>query len=189
MTERDPWHCVAASLAAATSAADLRIFGSRLHFYGLSARRNVPTCAREELAAGRSAIWRTMLLGGVGNSRGSMSVTGMFNVQEVKIQTRGPDKGNPTSTRQELRRGAPRLSGRDANAQGRARGSSKEVIDAWRNRMRVKCRKARATGEPAHSGNAQYLSVVVSRIGNEFATKCVETYPVRSVGFRESGSR
>lgn len=119
----------------------------------------------------------------------AIGVTGMFNVQEVKIQTRGPDRGNPTSTRQELCRGAPRLSGRDANAQRPARDGSKEVIDAWRNRTKVKCRKARATGEPANGGRAQYLSVVAARIGNESATKCVETYPVRSVGFRGSGSR
>jgi hypothetical protein len=119
----------------------------------------------------------------------SARVTGMFNVQEVEAQTRGPDRGNPTSTRQELCRGAPRLSGRDANAQRPARGGSKEVIDAWRNRTKVKCRKARATGEPASGGSAQYLSVVAARNGNEIATKYVEAYPVRSVGFRESGSR
>jgi hypothetical protein len=101
-------------------------------------------------------------------------VTGMFNVEEVKVQTRGPDRGNPTSKRQGLCRGAPRLSGRDANAQGPARGGLKEVIDARRNRMKVKCRKAYATGEPAHCGEAQYLSVVAVRIGNEVATKHVE---------------
>jgi hypothetical protein len=101
-------------------------------------------------------------------------VTGMFNVQEVKIQTRGPDRGNPTPKRQGLCRGAPRLSGRDANAQRPARDSLKEVIGAWRNRMKVKCRKAHAMGKPAHGGNAQYLSVVAVRIGNENVTKCVE---------------
>ena len=31
-----------------------------------------------------------------------LSVTGMTNEQEVKVQTRGPDRGNPTSRRQGL---------------------------------------------------------------------------------------
>jgi hypothetical protein len=101
-------------------------------------------------------------------------VTGMFNVQEVKVPTRGPDRGNPTSKRQGLCRGAPRLSGREANARRPARGGPKEVIDAWRDRTKVKCRKAYAMGKPAHGGQAQYLSVVAVRIGNEVATKHVE---------------
>ena len=103
-----------------------------------------------------------------------MRVTGMFNVQEVKVPTRGPDRGNPTSKRQGLCRGAPRLSGREANARRPARGGPKEVIDAWRDRTKVKCRKACATGEPTHGGEALYLSVVVARIGNEVVTKYVE---------------
>jgi hypothetical protein len=115
-------------------------------------------------------------------------VTGMFNVQEVKVQTRGPDRGNPTPRRQGPCCGLPRLDGRDANAQRPAKDGLKEVIGAWRNRTKVKCRKARAMGEPASSGNAQYLSVVVTRTGNEIATKCIDTYPVRSDGFRASGS-
>jgi hypothetical protein len=115
-------------------------------------------------------------------------VIGMFNVQEVKVQTRGPDRGNPTPRRQGPCRGAPWLDGRDANAQRPAKDGLKEVIGAWRNRTKVKCRKAHAAGKPADGGNAQYLSVVAVRIGNEIATKCVDTYPVRSVGFRASGS-
>jgi hypothetical protein len=103
-----------------------------------------------------------------------LCVTGMFNVQEVKVPTRGPDRGNPTSKRQGLCRGAPRLSGREANARRPARGGPKEVIDAWRDRTKVKCRKAYAMGKPAHGGQAQYLSVVAVRIGNEVATKHVE---------------
>lgn len=82
----------------------------------------------------------------------------MFNVQEVKIQTRGPDRGNPTSKRQGQCRGAPRLPGRDANAQGPARGGPVEVIDAWRNRTKVKCRKARSADKLARSGEVQFLS-------------------------------
>ena len=115
-------------------------------------------------------------------------VTGMFNVQEVKIQTRGPDRGNSTLKRQGPCCGAPWLDGREVNARRPAKDGLKEVIGAWRNRTRVKCRKARAMGEPAPGGNAQYLSVVVARTGNEIATKCVAAYPVRSDGFRASGS-
>jgi hypothetical protein len=98
-------------------------------------------------------------------------VTGMFNVQEVKIQTRGPDRGNPIPKRQGPCCGTPWLDGRDANAQRPAKGGLKEVIGTWWNRTKVKCRKARATGEPANGGSARYLSVVDTRIGNEIATK------------------
>jgi hypothetical protein len=86
-------------------------------------------------------------------------VTGMTNEQEVKVQTRGPDRGNPTPRRQGLCRGAPRLSGREANAQRPARDGLKEVIGAWWSRTRVKCRKACATDKPADGGYVQYLSV------------------------------
>ena len=52
----------------------------------------------------------------------------MFNVQEVKVQTRGPDRGNPTPKRQGLCCGLPWLDGRDANAQRPAKDGLKEVI-------------------------------------------------------------
>jgi hypothetical protein len=84
-------------------------------------------------------------------------VTDMNNKQEVKIQTRGPDRGNPTSRRQGLCRGAPRLSGREANAQRPARDGLKEVIDACRSRMRMKRRKAYSTDKLAHGSKVRFL--------------------------------
>jgi hypothetical protein len=85
-------------------------------------------------------------------------VTGMYNEQEVKVQTRGPDRGNPTSKRQGPCCGTPRLEGRDANARRPAKGGLKEVIDACRNRTQVKRRKAVSADEPAVSGEVQNLS-------------------------------
>ena len=90
---------------------------------------------------------------------GRFRVTGMNNEQEVKVQTRDPDRGNPTPRRQGQCCGTPRLSGREANAQRPARDGLKEVIGARRSRTKVKCRKACATDEPADGGYVQYLSV------------------------------
>ena len=90
---------------------------------------------------------------------GRFRVTGMTNEQEVKIQTRGPDRGNPTSKRQGLCRGAPRLSRREANVARPARGGLKEVIDAWRSRTQVKCRKAHPADKLADGSEVQYLLV------------------------------
>ena len=85
-------------------------------------------------------------------------VTSMYNEQEVKVQTRGPDRGNPTSRRPGLCRGTPRLSGRDANAWRPARDGLKEVVDACRSRTKVKRRKACSTDKPSRSG-ARPISV------------------------------
>ena len=54
----------------------------------------------------------------------------MTNRQEVKVQTWGPDAGNPTPMRQGPRAGAPALSQREANAAGPVKGGSVEVVGA-----------------------------------------------------------
>ncbi len=40
-----------------------------------------------------------------------------------------------------------------------ARGGLKEVIDAWRSRMKVKCRKAHLADKLAYGSKVQYLLV------------------------------
>ena len=111
----------------------------------------------------------------------------MYNEQEVKIQTRDPDRGNSTPKRQGPCCGLPWLDGRDANAQRPAKDGLKEVIGAWRFRMKVKCRKAYVTDEPACSDNVQSLSVLRAYWQRDrHEVRCI--YPVRSVGRRASGS-
>ena len=60
-----------------------------------------------------------------------MGANGMTNRQEVKVQTRGPDEGNPTPKRQGPCCVIPRLSQREANAARPAMGGLVEVIGAW----------------------------------------------------------
>jgi len=85
----------------------------------------------------------------------------MTNRQEVKVQTRGPDRGNPTPRRQERWPGYPgprRASPQWANGSGPARECLVEVIGVHSVRIKVKRRKASGKGEPASSGEARSLS-------------------------------
>jgi hypothetical protein len=84
-------------------------------------------------------------------------VIGMNNKQEVKVQTRGLNRGNPPPRRQGLCCGEPRLSRGESNAAGPAKGSSVEVIGAWPFRMKVKRRKAYLVDEPAVGGEVRSL--------------------------------
>ena len=82
----------------------------------------------------------------------------MTNRQEVKVQTRDPDVGNPPPTRQGLGTGAPVLSQRDVKRcearEGRSGGSHRCVpVQA-----KAKRRKAATVGKPAPSGEAPYTS-------------------------------
>lgn len=82
----------------------------------------------------------------------------MNNRQEVKIQTRDPDVGNPPPMRQGLGIGAPVLSQRDAKRCGAREGRSSGSRRCMTVQAKAKCRKAAASGEPAPSGEAQYTS-------------------------------
>lgn len=73
----------------------------------------------------------------------------MNNRQEVKVQTRGPDRGNPTPRRQ----GRRPHTGLEP-----VRGRLVEVIGARPSRARAKRRKAGAAGKSAPSDEAQSLS-------------------------------
>ena len=84
--------------------------------------------------------------------------TGMTNRQEVKIQTRGPDVGNPTPMRQGLGAGAPALLRRDAKRREAREGRSGGSRRCMTVQTKVKRRKAFASGEPARSGEARYTS-------------------------------
>ena len=107
--------------------------------------------------AGVPRFARTVVLRGKLQLAVPFRVTGMTNDQEVKIQPRGPDRGNPTSRRQGLCYGAPWLSRREVNVARPARGGLKEVIDAWRSRTQVKCRKAYPVDKLADGSEVQYL--------------------------------
>lgn len=73
----------------------------------------------------------------------------MTHRQEVQVQTRGPDGGNPT----------PRRQGRRSNADRQpARGRLVEAVGARPCRARAKRREASAPGEPAPSGEARFSS-------------------------------
>jgi hypothetical protein len=85
------------------------------------------------------------------------SVIGMNNKQEVEVQTRGLNRGNPTPKRQGLCCGAPRLSRGEANAARPAKGGPVEVIGAWPFRMKMKRRKACLVDEPAPRGEVRSL--------------------------------
>ena len=79
----------------------------------------------------------------------------MTNRQEVKIQTRGPNVGNPTPTRQGPGTGKPVLLQRDDKRcearEGRSGGSHRcATVQA-----KAKRRKAHAPGEPAPSGETR----------------------------------
>lgn len=78
----------------------------------------------------------------------------MTNRQEEKVQTRGPDGGNPTLKRQGRFPGAP---GRHmALAVWPARGRLVEVIGARPSRAKAKRRKASRGDEPAPGGEVRY---------------------------------
>lgn len=66
-----------------------------------------------------SRLWATC--------RPASLVTGMFNVREVKIQTRGPDGGNSMPRRQWPCCRAPWLYGRDGNARRPAKDGLEKV--------------------------------------------------------------
>ena len=89
--------------------------------------------------------------------------SGMAARLEVKILTQSPDRGNLTPKRQGRRPGVP---GRQGGVRAvvpwptPARGRLVEVIGAQPCRAKAKRRKASGTGEPAASGEAQYLSGV-----------------------------
>ena len=89
--------------------------------------------------------------------------SGMAARLEVKILTQSPDRGNLTPKRQGRRSGVP---GRQGGVRAvvpwptPARGRLVEVIGAQPCRAKAKRRKASGTGEPAASGEAQYLSGV-----------------------------
>ena len=155
-----------------------------------SVERAVAQNAGDEARSG-SAMWklargRSTPEASVGRSlRGA---TSMIQRTGGESPNPGPDGGNPTLTRQGHRCGAPRLWRRDANVAGPARGCLVEVIGARPDRAKAKRRKATALGEPAPSGEAQYpyeARVYWRRGGREV----VESYLVRSAGFRGSGSR
>ena len=87
----------------------------------------------------------------------------MINRQEVKVQARGPDGGNPTPKRQGRWLGAPGPT--DSGSRGQTerppvRGRLVEVIGARPYRTKVKRRKAAWVGELADSSEAQYPLVV-----------------------------
>ena len=84
-------------------------------------------------------------------------MTDMNNEPEVKVLTRGPDRGNPTLKRQVPCCGSPRLSRRDANGARPARGGAVEVIGVWPFRAKAKRRKACRMDEPASSGEVRSL--------------------------------
>jgi hypothetical protein len=84
-------------------------------------------------------------------------VIGMNNKQEVKVQTRGPDRGNPTPRRQVRCCGLPRPEREDANIARPAKGRAVEVIGAQQFRTKVKRRKAYLVDEPAPRGEVQSL--------------------------------
>lgn len=92
---------------------------------------------------------------------------GMTHEQEVKVQTRGPDGGNPTLMRQGLR----------------ATEGPVEAVGAWPSRARAKRRKAYEVGRAGPWRLTQFPSEPV-RMGDGMVTKFVESYPVRSAGPR-----
>ena len=77
----------------------------------------------------------------------------MTNRQEVKVQTRGPDEGNPTPRKQGRRSGEPGLC-RGTGLGGPVRGRLVEVVGARRDPNRVKRREASALGRLAPSSES-----------------------------------
>ena len=80
----------------------------------------------------------------------------MTNRQEVKVQTRGPNVGNPTPTRQGLGIGAPVPLRRDAKRRGAREGRSGGSHRCVAVQAKAKRRKAAASGKPAPGGEARY---------------------------------
>jgi len=107
--------------------------------------------------------------------------------QEVKVQTRGPDEGNPTPMWQGRRPGAPGR--RDADSTGRdpVRGGLVEAVGVRPFRAKAKRREASAAGEPALSGEARYSSELQA-YGRRDGRKVWRSYLGRSAGLRGSGS-
>jgi len=90
----------------------------------------------------------------------------MNNESEVRVLTRGPDRGNPTSRRQvrgseetDQAEGTEGASWKGPELPARAR--AEEVVDARPVRTKVKRRKAHTAGESAPSDEARFLSVAV----------------------------
>ena len=85
--------------------------------------------------------------------------SGMAARSEVKVLTQGPDRGNLTPTRQGHWPGGPgRTRPRKELGLSPARGCAVEVIGVQPCRVKAKRRKALWAGEPASSGEAQFLS-------------------------------
>lgn len=110
------------------------------------------------------------------------------NRQEVQVQTRGPDGGNPTPMRQGRRSGSPGPR-RWRSPGGPARGRLVEAVGARPCRAQAKRQEAPAPGEPAAGGEAQCPFVVKFRsMGDGMVATSVAAYPGRSAGSRASGS-
>jgi len=90
----------------------------------------------------------------------------MTNRQEVQIQTRGPDGGNPPPTRQG--RGAM---GKEWRRPVRAR--LVEVIGVRPYQVKTKRREALWRGKPAPSGKARSPSGLHECMGDEMVAKSV----------------
>ena len=73
----------------------------------------------------------------------------------MQIQSRGPNGGNPTPTRQGRRCGAPQLPGAP-EAPGPARGGLVEAIGVRPNRTKAKRREASVAGKSARGDEAPY---------------------------------
>ena len=86
----------------------------------------------------------------------STRATGMTNRQEVKVQTWGPNVGNPTPMRQGPGTGALVPAQKDAKRCGAREGRSDGSHRCVAVQTKVKRRKAAASGKPARSGEAQY---------------------------------
>jgi hypothetical protein len=82
----------------------------------------------------------------------------MINRQEMEVQTRGPDVGNPPPRRQGRGAGAPALLRRDAKRRGAREGRSGGSHRCVTVQAKAKCRRAAASGKPARSGKARFTS-------------------------------
>jgi hypothetical protein len=113
----------------------------------------------------------------------------MVNRQEVEVQTRGPDGGNPTLRRQGRRSGKPgpfRWHDKRRKArEGRSSGSRRCVTVSSTSEA-PKRQPHRVSWPPVAKPNFRRRCGCT---GDGMATKSVEPYPWRSAGFRASGRR
>jgi len=101
----------------------------------------------------------------------------MVHRQEVKVQTRGPDGGNPTPKRQ----------GRRRHRLQPARERLVEAVGARPFRAKAKRRKAAQAGKLASSSEARSLSVACGGSGDGMAVKSVDLTRGAVQGLRASG--